>query len=366
MGIYVISSLTQFSVAYTLSDRKTQDSAPVYKLCLYMLGLLLFEAGAAILVSIMLNFCVYADVGNAERLIFRSSLIYISFCGTIEICLSLTKFLTQQCNVERYPSYVLSFVVLGTVGFTSRVIQSGSESATMTALYEVGGIISQLLTVDSLLRGETPLQWLLSFINYGTKKVAQIKPAEAGNASGKLSKEEEEQVEKSKFCTSIAIVIAVTELSGILASSYPFLTSNMNPTEPGGEKLAKTTVLTNLAIMLCGECFITNTIIALATHFGKRWTNSIAEEWHHTRKSGGRRFFIALLLMTSITQIYMIVQINVRYCFTGWDEGDEDWVMTACPPFPRNVTDMMWYDKSYYTAEYLKENPDPNSRRGGG
>ncbi|GMH96693.1 hypothetical protein TrVE_jg51 [Triparma verrucosa] len=222
----------------------------------------------------------------------------------------------------------------------------------MTALYEDGGIISQLLTVDSLLRGETPVQWLLSFINYGTKKVAQIKPAEAGNASGKLSKEEEEQVEKSRFCTSIAIVIAVTELSGILASSYPFLTSNINPTEPGGEKLTKTIVLTNLAIMLCGECFITNTIIALATHFGKRWTNSIAEEWHHTRKSGGRRFFIALFLMTSITQIYSIVQINVRYCFTGWEEGEEDWVMTACPPFPRNVTDMMWYDKSYYTAEY--------------
>ncbi|GMI04731.1 hypothetical protein TrRE_jg4416 [Triparma retinervis] len=206
-------------------------------------------------------------------------------------------------------------------------------------ILEVAGTVAEFVTADGLLKGLAPLDNARSFLGWKTNAqklaIRQVEPIEEVRVSS-TGIETNCQV----YCAGVLVIIAIAEAAAIFGSSLLFLVYKINPTSVGSEAISTRTVLANFAIMFVGEFILTDGVLAVAAHYWKkRYINDPAFEWSFFRNRYG--FVAALVVMMNMMQSMLCIFLPMALCMTSTAErGVESWVITQCPPFPSNITDL--------------------------
>lgn len=77
--------------------------------------------------------------------------------------------------------------------------------------------------------------------------------------------EEANLLYRRKYCSSVMIMIGISEAASIVTSSSFWLITNINPgAPPGSSRLPQSQIVINLFIMLFGEVVLTDFLVAWA------------------------------------------------------------------------------------------------------
>ena len=309
------------------------------------------------------------DATMLTRFIIRSVVQSGVLLFHVEVAWKMSLYL-ERLGVRPADANVMMVYGITGISIFGRIMQGSASTLSESLLYEVSGTISELFVCDSLLKGQTPLEGnvvmarqlsgrLSQRISF--KKADAVAPAPAPQedlettrdlkneeapekeaAEAKESKDDEEKKKtRSRYCIFVLIVIAISEAAGIFTSTIFWCSMNANPQgAPGSPAVPLTQTLVNLAVMLFGELFFTDSIVAYVARKSSRYCNDPAAEWHELRKDGRHISGVAATIAFSLMICIIVIPNNM--CYTSWlGEGEDEWVLTTCPKAPGNETEMI-------------------------
>lgn len=104
-------------------------------------------------------------------------------------------------------------------------------------------------------------------------------------------------------------------------------------------------VMVNLGIMVVGEWFVTDSIVAYCSHhWHNRYPNNIPRAWQRISKK--KRWRMVMVLAAVMTSTVVLVNAPDELCYTGVGSGGEG-VLGLCPKPPECVDEMSVFGPSH-------------------
>jgi hypothetical protein len=269
-------------------------------------------------------------------------------------------------GVPEQNTHLMFAVLAGVLPLFSRVMQGSAQSVVQSVIFELTGTLAELFTADTLLRGSTPLNegvegvlivrqqsrrlsGRLSFRESAPDKVAPAPaaPVQVADNDGGGEGGEEDPTEAAKraykrhrlaFCSTALILVSLAECSSIFVSSAFWLFSRANPGSPGSRPIPVSQTLLNIGIMILGELFLTDGIIAYIGRHSKRYSNDPAGDWAEFRRN--KVLLWSVIACIACIAIPVMMNLPSNMCMTAFVGEEEHWAMTSCPPVPQNITEM--------------------------
>jgi len=271
----------------------------------------------------------------------------------------------KKCDVAEADSAIFFSLFAGFFAFMARIMQGSATNLAESVIYELSGTLSEVFTADILLRGETPTsdirkntRMLSSFVRNGFSfSGSKVQPSQKEPPTPPTEDEDDDedavapvevepQVDsyvkaRKKFCGVALIHLSLSECTSILASATFWLVGNANPAAPGSNAIPADQTLRNLAIMLAGELVLTDGLIAYIGRHSTRYKLDPVRDWKDFKAS--KAIFLGSLACITLNISSQIVSVSANnMCLTSWlGEEEMDWVMTSCPPIPRDIHDMV-------------------------
>ncbi|GMI15705.1 hypothetical protein TrVE_jg3357 [Triparma verrucosa] len=254
------------------------------------------------------------------------------------------------CDIQDVTVGFISFYCV-TISTFNRLMQGSAGSVSESLIFEVAGTVSELVTADSLLQGITP--WdatigpCLNLLNTNTCMRRKVQPSGVEMAR-QTSTQEDRRKWKIQFCETTMHLLMLSEALSLLASSYFWLLMKSNPAAPGSAAIPVSQALTNMGIMIFGELVVTDGIIGYASHKFQRYPVDLPLSWSDFKTSRRHRlkYFTVIMSMYAST---VVITMPTNMCYTSPAEDELNWVLTSCPAFPKNITEMSRVGEVYST-----------------
>jgi hypothetical protein len=279
------------------------------------------------------------------RFIIRSALHSALLLGGTEGAWTMNKFLVQNCGVETYDAHIVFAATASLITFYSRIMQGSATSLSQSLMFEFSGTISELLVADALLRGATPIRDNVEMMKsvtlnlFSKFNVAPSPQADDDSGAANAADDEATNEQRRKFCSSALVILSIAEGTNMVSSTLYWMLNNSNPGAAGSNSIPLSQTMTNLAVMLFGELVVTDGIVAYLAHNFERYKNDPAEDWAEMKKK--KKLLAGCAVCIACASAVSASSITTSFCYTSWaGEGVEDWVITSCPAFPKNITEM--------------------------
>ncbi|GMH56498.1 hypothetical protein TrST_g9031 [Triparma strigata] len=312
--------------------------------------------------------------------VVRFSIRIFGSLVTVKIMVEVIWRVSARCvtdfGVDLQDAPILVLTGANTLPLLARLMQGSAETVEKSILYEIAGTLAELNFADCLLKGRTPLlhyskniKWLYHLLSRLRKNKSRVAPEgePEEEAEGEVTEEEDELSIRDKiriiFCETTMVVFMIAEASALVISTAFWLMMTANPSDPGSEAIAESQTYSNFVIMLIGECFVTDGIIAiLSHHLTSRFKVDLPATWTHMKKCK-KKMLVAIVATISLNSFVCLAPVGTTLCFTHrvtlveeesggtgrWPDSDyDDFVMTSCPPPPNNVTEYAWVGAQFY------------------
>ena len=293
---------------------------------------LLFDAVAIFSVGsyTLVAFKVFTDAETSllTRLLLRSvghsifAVLVTSFVGWFHYQL------TDRLGVDPHRATIVYSSFAAFLSLVGRCMQSSAENVMQATAFELFATGAEVLTLDGMLKGLTPIQEIRTTLTCS-------KPDDA--ATGELTGD------RVVFCSDAIIMLTVSEAAALVICSAEVLLGRVNlGSVPGAPRKAASLIWSNFAIMLFGELVITDGIVEwLARTFKGRYVIDPSKEWQRM-KTRSHGFLVVVVLCLSIYSCQLVlVLFRSQGCFTAYRGQEDEWSVTSCPPVPTNVTQML-------------------------
>ncbi|GMI18760.1 hypothetical protein TrLO_g14382 [Triparma laevis f. longispina] len=250
-----------------------------------------------------------------------------------------------------------------TFPFLARLMQSSATTVGESLLFELAGTIAEFVAAHTLLKGKTPVQTKIenaskvrkrvksgmkekmgTFSKGGSKGKIEVGDDVESNDEGYENENENENRNKAveeeanllyrrKYCSSVMIMIGISEAASIVTSSSFWLITNINPgAPPGSSRLPQSQIVINLFIMLFGEVVLTDFLVAWAS-VKFTYKVDILKEWQNMKKAG-TVFIAAFVCVLSMQPLFVLINITSVLCYTSLTDDLDAWTVTKCSKDP--------------------------------
>ena len=298
------------------------------------------------------------------RMVVQTAVAVVS----MELARRFSSHLSSKHGVESSNAHAMYSFQAAILTLSSRMMQGSATSLGQSLLYELSGTCAELMTADTLLRGRTVFGDTLELAkeakshaskiaHIGSREQQKVSPApEPGSMDAALPivSNDDEAVQSREFCSIALLITCLAESASIIISSTYWGIMNANPGAPGAAAIPLTQTLLNLAIMLIGEVFVTDVIVAYAARNFSRYKGGIdpAKDWEDIKKKK-KLVLVGIVVIFSCSFSIAISVFPFNQCFTSWGgtggEEAEDYALTGCPAAPTNITEMSSVGESYQT-----------------
>jgi hypothetical protein len=317
------------------------------------------------------------------RIIVQSGLYILS----IEVCWVASYYSQTMFGCRSHHSHILFSFNAAFLTFMARMMQGSASTPWQAVLFEATGTCCELMTADTLLRGETPVTDTKQMSQKAVKAARRRFSSDHGSIDH-VSEEREEGLEgagisrnnssnnslaascddavdsdavdgidaawsgtvdvhsnssvvpsdnmhpafaptsnsadlRREFCSSALIMLSIAECANIFVASSYYIFVPSNPGAPGSPKIQISQSLLNLLIMLVGELVITDGLIAYLARHFNRYCNDPADEWGNFKEN--RSILVGIILVIATVNSSTILQFAGNFCSTSWLEvGDDD------------------------------------------
>ena len=241
-------------------------------------------------------------------------------------------------------------IIYGQIGvllpLMGRFLQSSAESVGQSLMFELFATGAEILMMDTLLRGLTPLQ-------SKRRTIACIcmtdcnKGKRPGKDGKELTKRDENRI---AFCSDAIIISSLGEASALIVSTAETILSRVSlGAIPGSPRKALGLIWANFIIMLFGELVVTDSLIGwMARRFTSRYVIDPTIEWQRMKKRGTGFLKIAVFVVAIYFPAWCALTIWINGCVTAHVGNEEEWAVTSCPAAPSNITEMSRVGDSFY------------------
>ena len=227
-----------------------------------------------------------------------------------------------------------------------RFLQSSAESVGQSLMFELFATGAEILMMDTLLRGLTPLQ-------SKRRTIACIcmtdcnKGKRPGKDGKELTKRDENRI---AFCSDAVIISSLGEASALIVSTAETILSRVSlGAIPGSPRKALGLIWANFIIMLLGELVVTDGLIGwMARRFTSRYVINPTIEWQRMKQRATGFLKIAVFNLSVWFPAWCALTIWVNGCVTAHVGNEEEWAVTSCPAAPSNITEMSRVGDSFY------------------
>ena len=354
-----------YTVAYSCSrTRQHEKHTATWKaLVLLFFGLILEPIGTQTMYQIILPAFFRESTSTMSRFLIRSVVCALFTNMGIEVSWQLSRFAAKNMGADMNHAVVSTFAGYGVFfSLLGRIMQGSAETVEESLLFEVAGTLAELAIADALLKSRTPigdvLQTLNSVFSVRKQQSGRVTPDDA-SSNGDATQVQKRITRRSlrgqaslqrSFCETCMFMLTISEATSLLVSSLFWLLMDANPNVPGSPKIPVSQTLKTLVIMLIGELFVTDGIVAYVSNkFEDRYVVDLASAWKDLRTN--RKHLLWLLtLLVSLLGYLVIFVIPRNLCYTSNLHDEANWALTSCPDFPKNITEM-----ARVSAEYQLE-----------
>jgi len=126
-------------------------------------------------------------------------------------------------------------------------------------------------------------------------------------------------------------MMSIGEATAVITSSFYFLIMNINPSSAGSKRIPQSQTLTNFAIIVAGEFFLTDGLVSCMSNKRAAYKIDLSREWERVKEN--KAFLIAIVVLTSSLGTLALVSTTKNFCVISRLEDVESWVLTMCPPY---------------------------------
>jgi hypothetical protein len=332
-----------YCVAYMFHKNKTKRNAiALYLRCL--LNLICRGVVALFYIYVVFDVFLYSDTAMSKKLILRS--VVHTFFTTVTTSASAFFADTLQANhgVDHHDSSVVFCYYAAMLPMFGRILQTSSRSLYESITFEIAATLAELMLMDGLLRGVTPVQELRNLLRKAknTRDAAIAPEPEGGGDSGvgrSITRSEGRNL-KEIFCADAVIILSVSEgASLVVATAIASLSRSNMSGEPGGGQVDAVMLWANFAVMVIGEFVVTDGLVG---HFARTMVNRYkidpANEWGRMKKSeSGPAFIRSILFCVSVVLLASVYLAGGEGCMTAQLGEEAKWALTSCPQVPEDI-----------------------------
>jgi hypothetical protein len=286
---------------------------------------------------IILALFVDSETSLPARLLLRSVAHLTAFTLAISYSGWMHHQVVEQLGVNQNRATIL-FVTFATFfPLMGRLMQSSAVDITEVLAFEAFSVVSELATLDGLLKGMTPVKWVRNVVR-NTLVIETANQLPTRRDENRLA-----------FCSDATIVLSVSEAASLVVSCVEVMLSRVNfGAPPGMPNKSSSLLMINLGVMLFGELVVTDGIAEwVARTFKSRYLIDPSLEWARM-KARAQGFLLAIIIcLTLWTTLSIPTYFRNTGCITAFVGAEESWSVTSCPPKPTNITQMLVVGESY-------------------
>ena len=294
--------------------RKGEKRRYVHTFFLF-LGFNLWEVFLGMLYQeVLISAFFQAETPIIGKMIIRGVVHCMLFFMTIELSWQASIFSITKLGVDLHDSRIFFAHSVVFFPLVARLMQGSTDSAAASVLYEIVGTVSEIVTAEALMKGNTPVRDSIIMLrnvkgtmrnlrmtasatiageaveaakekDYAVSDRAKVYEAAANmrrNTDGIMTSEQivaERANARHSFCVGAMLMISLGEAASIIVSCFFWLFMGVNPATPGARPLSTNTVMINTLIMVIGEIFVTDGIVAYASNKMTKYKMDVAKDW---------------------------------------------------------------------------------------
>jgi len=246
-----------------------------------------------------------------QKFVFRGGAQATIFSILIEFYWHASLYLRKHFGVKESNCHILFASVAIVLPCYSRIMQGSAASLEEIVYLESIGTLAEVYTADVLLRGMTPVAETVR-VGALVKKFSGRKSVRNSSGSGsKIAVDDSSEIffvddytaeeaaeenlaeaaaarrtkDRHNFCVSALFMITLAECASLFCSSLFWLVNTASPGPPGSAAVAKSRTVINFLVMLFGELFVTDGLLAVFSHYSTRYRVDVGYEWEALKKN---------------------------------------------------------------------------------
>ncbi|GMI53906.1 hypothetical protein ScalyP_jg6504 [Parmales sp. scaly parma] len=204
--------------------------------------------------------------------LFIKVVMHVAFVEIyLEACWQIVQLFHNECQI-RERTHVIVAITFCQKLVAARFMAGSATSVAEAVVFEICGLIAEVVVINQYLRGFTP--WMKLKMNYrsATKLFFSKKTSVAPDTD--LSDDNcdsETEGLRLEFCAYVVLYQTLCEGICIFAVVAYVLIIPVSFGPAGSARIERSVVLTNAAIMVVGELFVSDLVILLASRYLKKF-----------------------------------------------------------------------------------------------